>query len=88
MSGFLAQVCAEARERVAEAVRACPLPALRDRAAQLPAAPSFATALAANGTAVIAEVKRASPSRGRIAAIPDAAARARTATAARRRSAS
>ncbi|MGH8885225.1 MAG: indole-3-glycerol phosphate synthase TrpC [Egibacteraceae bacterium] len=77
MSGFLAQVCAQARARVAEAVRDEPLEALRARALERPAPPGFAAALAGDGVAVIAEVKRASPSRGRLAAIGDPAALAR-----------
>ncbi|MGH8897294.1 MAG: indole-3-glycerol phosphate synthase TrpC, partial [Egibacteraceae bacterium] len=77
MSGFLAQVCAQARARVAEAVRDEPFEALRARVLERPAPPGLAAALAGAGVAVIAEVKRASPSRGRLAAIPDPAALAR-----------
>ena len=77
MTGFLAQVCAEARTRVAEAARAEPLEALRDRALGRPAPPRLAEALRGDRVAVIAEVKRASPSRGRMASIPDPAALAR-----------
>lgn len=77
MSDFLRHVCAEASERVAEAQRLVPLAALR---AQLPpAAPSFSTGLrapAAAGVAVIAELKRASPSKGHLAWLPDCAAHA------------
>jgi indole-3-glycerol phosphate synthase len=77
MSGFLAQVCAQARVRVAEAAREEPLEVLRARALGRSAPPGFAAALAGDGVAVIAEVKRASPSRGRLAAIPDPAVLAR-----------
>lgn len=71
---FLARVCAEAEDRVATARRREPLDALRRRAAEVAAAPSLAEALA--GGAIIAEVKRASPSRGVIAEGRDAAAQA------------
>ncbi|MGH8910297.1 MAG: indole-3-glycerol phosphate synthase TrpC [Egibacteraceae bacterium] len=77
MAGFLSEVCAEARVRVAEAARHEPLEALRARALERPAAPGFASALSGDELAVIAEVKRASPSRGRLAAIPDPARLAR-----------
>lgn len=77
VGGFLASACAEARARVAEAARVEPLEALRARALSTAPPPEFATALSGNGVAVIAEVKRASPSRGRLAAIPDPAALAR-----------
>lgn len=73
-TGFLARVCVEAVERVATSARAEPLPALRRRAAATPEPPPFAAALRG---AIIAEVKRASPSRGVIAAGRDAAAQAR-----------
>jgi indole-3-glycerol phosphate synthase len=75
MSGFLARACTEARERVAEAAALVALPQLRARAVAPP--PSFADALAAPGVALIAEIKRASPSKGRLAWVPDPAARAR-----------
>src|SRR3712207_6575369 len=74
MSGFLAQVCLQAQARVAQAARREPLEALRARALDRPAPPSLAAALMRHGVAVIAEVKRASPSRGRLAAISDPAA--------------
>jgi indole-3-glycerol phosphate synthase len=70
----LAQACAEARQRVTEAARLVPLARLR--AERTPAVPSLARALAGPGVGVIAEIKRASPSRGHIAWIPDPAAHA------------
>ena len=74
MSEFLAQVCAQARVRVAAAQRAEPLDALRDRALATAAPPAFGAAL--RGGRIIAEVKRASPSRGVIAGTCDAAEQA------------
>ena len=74
MSGFLAQVCAEARDRVAATVAVEPLDALRERALAAPQPPPLLPALQRPDVAVIAEIKRASPSRGALAEIPDAAA--------------
>ena len=74
MSGFLAQVCAEARERVVAAAAVVPVDELRARAEDVAPPPAFDAALQRDGVAVIAEVKRASPSRGPMAEIPDAAA--------------
>ncbi len=74
MSSFLARVCAEAVERVAAAAAVEPPARLRERALAAPPPPSFGAALAGG---IIAEVKRASPSRGVIAADRDAAAQAR-----------
>ncbi|CAN5237824.1 indole-3-glycerol phosphate synthase TrpC [soil metagenome] len=72
--GFLQQVCAEAVQRV-DADRSGEDDAdLRRRALRTPPPPSFADALAGEGMAVITEVKRASPSRGHMTDIPDAAA--------------
>lgn len=65
----------DARRRVAAATE--PLAALRERAAEVPPGPSLRAALAGPGTAVLAEVKRASPSRGPLAGIPDPVAQAR-----------
>lgn len=74
MSGFLEQACDEARARVAEASRLVPLAALRGAPAPPPR--PLAPALAGPGVAVIAEIKRASPSRGHLAWVPDPAPRA------------
>jgi indole-3-glycerol phosphate synthase len=61
-----------ARARVAAAREREPLAALRERAEAAPPGPSLHAALAAEGVAVIAEIKRASPSKGDLA--PDLAA--------------
>jgi indole-3-glycerol phosphate synthase len=76
MNDHLAALVAGARRRVAEARALEPDAALRARAEALPAAPSFAAALAGPGVGVIAEIKRASPSRGAIAPGLDAVAAA------------
>lgn len=54
-----------------------PLEQVRDQAAAAPPARDALAALRAPGVGVIAEVKRASPSKGALAAIPDPAALAR-----------
>lgn len=56
---------------------AVPLERLKERAAHQPGARDGYRALRGPGVAVIAEVKRASPSKGRLADIPDPAALAR-----------
>jgi indole-3-glycerol phosphate synthase len=73
-AGFLAQVCAEARDRVAVDRAAEPTADVRTRALATPAPPRFAAALSGPDVALICEVKRASPSRGHMADIPDPAA--------------
>jgi indole-3-glycerol phosphate synthase len=74
VSGFLAHVCAQALSRVATARRREPLEALRARATATPPPPPFGGALSRGS--IIAEVKRASPSRGVIAGDCDAQAQA------------
>lgn len=69
---------ADARRRVALALEHEDVDDVRARALATPAPPSFADALSGPGTAVIAEVKRASPSRGPLAPDLDPAATART----------
>jgi indole-3-glycerol phosphate synthase len=64
MTSYLDELLAGARRRVDEARRSEPLDALRERATAAPTPPSFHAALAGEGVAVIAEVKRASPSKG------------------------
>jgi indole-3-glycerol phosphate synthase len=66
-----------ARRRVDAASALESLGALRERAASAPPGAPFQAALAGPGVAVIAEVKRASPSKGDIAPELDAAAQAR-----------
>jgi indole-3-glycerol phosphate synthase len=75
MSGFLTKVCAQAQARVAAARQREALDDLRARALAMPTAPAFGDALRAGR--IVAEVKRASPSRGVIAEGCDAAAQAR-----------
>jgi indole-3-glycerol phosphate synthase len=64
---YLDELLEAARGRVAEAKRDEPLEAVRERAADVPAAPGFRAALDADGVSVIAEIKRASPSKGDLA---------------------
>jgi indole-3-glycerol phosphate synthase len=72
----LARQLDDARARVAAARADEPLEALRERASMVPRGPSLLAALQGPGVAVIAEVKRASPSRGPLADIPDPVAMA------------
>ncbi|MFA9445412.1 indole-3-glycerol phosphate synthase TrpC [Egicoccus sp. AB-alg6-2] len=68
MTTYLDGLLAGARRRVDEARAREPLEALRERAREAPRGPAFREALAGSGVSVIAEVKRASPSKGTIAA--------------------
>jgi indole-3-glycerol phosphate synthase len=77
VSTYLDALLDGARRRVADAQRSEPLASLRERAVDAPAAPSFRDALAAPGVQVIAEIKRASPSKGELAPDLDAPAQAR-----------
>jgi indole-3-glycerol phosphate synthase len=61
------------REDLAARQARTPLDALKERASHLPEAHDAVAALRQPGIAVIAEVKRASPSKGRLAAIEDPA---------------
>ncbi len=78
MNDFLERVISRKREEVAAAKDAAPLPELRALIRDLPPARNFRGALAGEGLALIAEVKRSSPSAGKIAPIPDPAALARS----------
>jgi indole-3-glycerol phosphate synthase len=73
----LDDILAGVREDLAAREALVPLSAVRDRAAATPPARDAAAVLRASGVGVIAEVKRASPSRGRLAEIADPAGLAR-----------
>lgn len=81
MSDTLARICADKREAIAAATRARPLAALESDAKSAAAPRGFIAALeravAAPGVGLIAEIKRASPSRGLIRADFDPPALAR-----------
>lgn len=72
---YLDDLLDAARARVDDARSQVPIEDLRDRVRT--AAPSFRDALAGPGTAVIAEIKRASPSRGDLAPSLDAVTQSR-----------
>ena len=65
------------REDIAQRMAIVPLDELKERAALVPKARDVAAVLADEDVSVIAEVKRASPSRGQLAEIADPAALAR-----------
>lgn len=61
---MLERIIADKRRRVAADKRQLPLPAFREKLAGAPPLRPFAGALSAPGISLIAEIKRASPSRG------------------------
>ena len=73
----LDEIIAKVREDVAARAETTPLERLKRRAATAPAARDAYAALRVPGVGVIAEVKRASPSKGYLAEIPDPAGLAR-----------
>jgi indole-3-glycerol phosphate synthase len=73
----LDDILAGVRADLAERQERCPLATLKERAARQPSARDGVAALAGEAVNVIAEVKRASPSKGALAAIADPAALAR-----------
>jgi indole-3-glycerol phosphate synthase len=77
MAGVLDDILAGVRADLVEREAATPLSVLKDRAARTPAPLDVTAILRAPGVSVIAEVKRRSPSRGELAAIPDPARLAR-----------
>jgi indole-3-glycerol phosphate synthase len=77
-AGYLDAALARKRDEVAAARWGLPLPELKARVAAVPAARPWAEALKGRGIAVIAEVKRRSPSAGPLHPEADPLARART----------
>ena len=71
----LDEIIAGVREDLAERIAARPQADLEAAVAALPPALPVLPALRAEGLSVIAEVKRASPSKGHLATIPDPAGR-------------
>ena len=71
---MLDEIVAAVREDVEARQRRVPLSAVKERAAAAPPPRDAYRALRASGVGVIAEVKRASPSRGKLAEIADPAA--------------
>jgi len=76
-STVLDRIVADKREELARRQREQPLAALRELVRRMPPARSLATAVRAHPPGLIAEVKRASPSRGLLRADLDALALAR-----------
>ena len=69
----LDEIVAGVREDVANRAAQVPLEVIRERAAAAPPPKDALAALRAPGVGVIAEVKRSSPSKGKLADIPDPA---------------
>jgi indole-3-glycerol phosphate synthase len=77
MTTFLDQLLRDAADRAAAARRAVPLEAMRERALAVPVPGDLHAALSGPGVSLIAEVKRASPSKGDLAPDMDAVDQAR-----------
>ena len=77
MTSYLDDLLAGARRRVDEARAREPVGSLRERSAGVPPPPSLHRALSGEDVAVIAEIKRASPSKGELAPGLDAPSQAR-----------
>jgi len=77
MGTVLDEIVHGVREDLDERMRSRPLDQVKERAARMPHAMDAEATLRAPGIGVIAEVKRASPSKGSLASIEDPAALAR-----------
>jgi indole-3-glycerol phosphate synthase len=75
---FLDKIVAEKRKELQKRQKAVPLSALEDAIAQKPAPIDLAEALKGDGVSLIAEIKRASPSKGDLNLNLDAVALAKT----------
>ena len=75
---FLDKIVAEKRKELQERQKAVPLSALEDAIKQQPAPIDLAAALKGDGLSLIAEIKRASPSKGDLNVNLDAVALAKT----------
>ena len=75
---MLDRIVAEKRKEVAQRKKSLPLSTLKERMAQCQAPLDFAAALSGDSTRLIAEVKRASPSRGVLCVDLDPVALAKT----------
>jgi indole-3-glycerol phosphate synthase len=78
MPSILDEIVAKKREELALSMQAIPMPVLRERIAERPPALDFAGALRIEGIGLIAEVKKASPSKGLLRADFDPVDLART----------
>ena len=68
MPGILEKIVTKKRVELAAAQESAPLPTLQDHIATRPPAMDFAAALRSDGISLIAEVKKASPSKGLLCA--------------------
>lgn len=66
MNGILEKICSDKLPEIEAAKKALPLTELKKKADEVPVPPDFAASLRKPGTRIIAELKKASPSKGLI----------------------